>query len=442
MPVAASTSYAGAAAIHAGYYPGGKLSGNATEADDASGGGATPGLPSTAGGGATDGSASASGGATGPVVPTWRQGLTVLAATYISSNTIADVDPALDAAINGNSPQTRTNANWTPNGSVLALFDQWTGMAWCEALQEATAIGGGHAGWQGNCGFPICLDDNAPAFARRGYPSGSLQKPLPGGTNIGQAGSNNALVPDDRPAAVHSYNLLAAMPGGDVLLAPSGGRHLNGAGVFTPNGYRFGRSGADWDTSVAFAAPTAGTVQAGSACYDPVRDCLWGLMGPNLAKWDRATGTRTITINNGAMSGYYSRLIYDAARDLVWVFFGQAGSGGFASGTLGYFNPASGTTITLVTDGAATLRGGWAITHDTTRDRFILWNGSSTQLTVMPIPANINSDTFTSSTLSVSGGIDVAGAQGSFSQLHYSKKYDGVLKCSDASKKMQFIPFS
>ncbi len=364
-------------------------------------------------------------------LPAWLSGLSLLTWAQIGSNKITDVNPANDAAINGLHPSTPT---WAPSGGLSGAAAEWSGGALDDINGRMWFLGGGHAGYKGNEAYSIDLTAGTPAWARRGYPSGSIQHPI---ASVNANGSGNSVLTDGRPHAVHTYNLLSCRANGDLILCPGG---YQWAGNATDTGYAFDDSADDWDTGRAFEDSSRVGGEAGSSCYDPVRDLTWHYSDDAVVSY-AADGTKTErfhTSNN--QSGYYSCMVYDSTRDLIVVFLGQAGSGAYAGARVLYFDPDSPTAFTIAPQDNTTFWGTYGMGYDAAADRYLTWSRSGNDLTVITPPATSpGSNTWVSSTLTCSGTVTTASSNGTWGRFQVSNEYGCVFLLNSTNEKLHAL---
>jgi len=344
--------------------------------------------------------------------PAWLSALSATTWTQIGSNVITGINPANDAAINPNYPST---APWASLSTLGDAANQWSGGALDDVNGRFWFCGGGHAGYLGNEVYSIDLDSDSPAWARRGYPSGSIQFPC---ANLSASGADNSLSTDGRPAQVHTYNLLTVGNNGDLCLMPSG---YNYAGNAVAHGHIFSHSASDWTATPVFVSTAGGN--AGGACYDPVRNKHWLFSGQYLESF-AADGTATSHINTwGSLLGYYSRLIYDTTRNLIVMFAGDAPQGEYSGASILFIDPANPTTITIAPQSVAQFQwGSLGIDYDAAADRYLVWDG--TAMTVITPPATSpGTNTWTHSTLSLTGAPSDNSSNGTWGRFRVSAKY-------------------
>jgi hypothetical protein len=406
-PVADAYSAPSGAAVYAGRYPG----------------------SSTLAGGATLADVSAAGGMSG--IPAWLAALSLNTWTQIGANTIQDVNPAQDASINPSGGGTNT-APWTPTGNLTDVFNEWSGAALDDVNGRMWAGGGGHAGYRGNEYYSIDLDAGSPVWSRRGYPSGSIQKPNAGGFSAD--GANSSLLPDGRPHSVHNYNLLAAPPTGDLWLMARG---FQWAGNATPYGYRFDGATNDWDTANPIAG--VGASATGSCCYDPVRDCLWYFSGSVIGKVNLSTYAVTASgpSSSGSVVGYYTRMIYDTTRNLVVIFLGDFPGGSWSGASVVFFDPANPTTLYAAPQSVAQfLVGSIGIAYDKAGDRYLMWNGGGSVTVITPPATSPDVNTWVHSTLTFSGTPSTKSSNGTWGRFQISDKYKCLFLLNASTEKL------
>lgn len=343
---------------------------------------------------------------------TWLTALTLNTWAQIGSNTANNVDPNDDPAINPNHPSA---APWRNGYDLTDVANQWNGGALDDVNGVFWTGGGGHSGYYGNELYSISLEANNPAWIRRGYPSGSIQKPNSDFTTLNTSGSK---LPDGRPAPVHTYNLFTAISNGDVALAGGG---FNALGTNTGWGYKFSSTLNDWVT----ATPLNVWYQSYScACYDPVRDRLW-LFDYQYLQWiDLSTGDTTVCFNTDTDAlGPDSKMIYDPIRDIFVVFLGIQASSFYGNAYVLYFDPDNPTDFIKAPQDNTVLRGKHGIAFDPDGNRILCWNGGANLTVITPPATGWNTNTWVSSTLTLSGTPSSAASNGTYGRFQYSTKY-------------------
>lgn len=344
---------------------------------------------------------------------TWLSGLTLNAWAQIGSNTANNVDPKDDAAINGSYP---SSPAWANGYDLTDVASQWNGGALDDVNGVFWTGGGGHSGYYGNELYSINLEADAPAWIRRGYPSGSIQKPCASFTSDG---ANQSLLPDGRPHSVHNYNLFCAINNGDVALAPGGFKY---DGTATWYGFKFDSTTNDWVTGTLLDSNYA---TYGSACYDPVRDKLWVFDHQYLTSINLSTGVCTTHFNTQTDAvGEYSKMVYDSTRDIFVVFLDTQASSAYGNAYVLYFDPdnPSAGFIKAIQDNTV-LRGRMGVAYDPDGDRYLCWNGGADLTVITPPATGWNTNTWTSSTLTLSGTPSSAATGGTYGRFQYSSKY-------------------
>lgn len=396
---------------------------------------------------AIDDSYSAASGATvsagrGPLLPAWRLAMGTLTSAQIGSNTIEDVDPSADVAIN---PRSAGDPPWVypaESATVANIISAYSGGSFDDATGLYWVLGGGHGGWNSNAPFSIDLSVDAPAWALRGYPTGSIQHPLPGGQDYINLNGGQSSVHAGRPHSYHTYNLLAATPDGDLWLMPGG---FNYAVAWFRQAYRFDGTADDWDTTnvpdgEGILGPTSGPIigQVGACCYDPVRDCIWQVsVNDCIVKWAAPAAYTDPEYTYYSSGGFASEwgMFYDSVRNWVWCIAGDTVSDGQSGRCVAVFDPSAGTTsLTWLDIPDATT--GWAkagIAFDVAHDRILIWTGGLT-LTALTPPASPLSGTWVSSTLTFTG--DDPGTpptEGTFGRFAVSQARNAALIINSAT---------
>lgn len=343
----------------------------------------------------------------------WLTALTLNTWAQVGSNTANDVDPNDDPAINPNHPSA---APWRNSYDVTDIANQWNGGALDDVNGVFWTGGGGHSGYYGNELYSISLEADSPAWIRRGYPSGSIQKPCASFTT-GLTASGSLLV-DGRPASVHNYNLFTLAGNGDVAIAAGG---FNALGNNTGWGYKFSSASDDWVTGT----PLNGWYPTYScACYDPVRNRIW-LFDHQYLQWiDLSTGDTTVCFDTQTDAvGEYSRMVYDSTRDIFVVFLNAQASSYYGNAYVLYFDPDNPTDFIKAIQDNTVLRGRHGISYDPDEDRYLCWNGGANLTVITPPVTGWNTNTWVNSTLTLSGTPSSAQANGTYGRFQYSSKY-------------------
>lgn len=342
----------------------------------------------------------------------WLTSLTLNTWAQVGSNTANNVDPNDDPAINPNHPSA---APWRNGYDLTDVAAQWNGGALDDVNGVFWTGGGGHSGYYGNELYSISLESDSPAWIRRGYPSGSIQKPCASFTSDG---ANQSVLPDGRPHAVHNYNLFTAIGNGDVALAPGGYKYDGNA---TWYGFKFDHTTNDWVTGTLLDSNT-GTYSC--ACYDPIRDKLWVFDHQYLTSVNLSTGVCTTHFNTATDAiGEYSKMVYDSTRDIFVVFLNTQASSAYGSAYVLYFDPDNPTDFIKAPQDNTALRGRTGIAYDPDGDRYLCWNGGANITVITPPATGWDTNTWVSSTLTLSGTPSSVEANGTYGRFQYSAKY-------------------
>ena len=408
-PVADSYSVGSGASVYAGIYRGGRISGALT-LGDALAAGALGINAASLSGALTLGDSVAAGSIAGAFVPSWLSAATVGTwGTIPATNTLADLNPANNAAINPNYPSA---PEWT--NTQYAVISAWNSMALNPATGEMWAWGGGHADYGGNEPYVLDPRSNTPSWVMRRPPSGAIGNPI----TDGGVGSSAALIAasatgfysDGRPRPTHTYNSLVYVPGKGMCVTnlyyvfP----HVNGPS----KAVYYNESTNDWGLLSDYVSLGDSNAIGGGTCYDPSRNCIWALGkgAYNMLKMDCATG---ITTRSGAIDNHAEGAIlkYDAANDLVYVLSNSSSSGWLDyPSRMTVFDPTNSVFYVLPSPTgslpASQLITSYAVAWDALAGRMLLWNyaGDRTQIGVLTRPAsNIRTTAWAASTLTLDG---------------------------------------
>jgi hypothetical protein len=223
--------------------------------------------------------------------PAWRNAMAASTWAIVPArNTLADVDPELDPAVNPSG--LGKLAPWHGVGGQHMAIEAWNSACYDDsACTLYLGPAGGHADYGGNERYRIRLDADAPAWERFGNPSGCI-----GNTGILDDGKEaSGVYFDGTPRSSHTYNYATYVPDlGPVIARITAPYRLSGdvkkAFSINPSTGAF-RLLSDY----ANAPNSGGIVSVGAACYDATRRCIWMLHTGNvqLQKLDVATGKVT-----------------------------------------------------------------------------------------------------------------------------------------------------
>ena len=438
-PVADSYVALSGADVYGGRFPAG-ITGTAALAElDASG--ALSGNLAALSGSADMDNLAASGSLEG--TPAWRAGLTALQWAEVGGNTIASIDPAADAAINGSYPSA---AAWDPHGTGIAgIMTNWSGGAWNEADQLLWVFGGGHAGYLANNGYSIDLDAGSPIWARRGYPTGSIQKP---GNPKDVDGSGWGV--DGRPLSTHTRNGLCALPNGDIFFSANAETWQP---ALQPSAYVWDAANDDYagvgtDYAGSYAG-VVGTNPTGGSCYDSANNLVWyfGGGGVGVVKYDIGAKAAPAFVKSASLGSFgASRYMPDTA---LCVFFNSNADANGTGKSILVFDPANPTaTMPGITCASNPIWAGdsgyGGIAYCSTRRTFYYWNGGAT-VEYLEVPADPKTGTWVYGTLSTSTAVvtpSAASANGVFGRFSKSDKYDCLIGVNKANEHLFVLPLS
>lgn len=296
------------------------------------------------------------------VLPSWRMAIAPLTWAEIGTNTLSDVNPENDAAVNPNHPSA---APWHGVGGQVTMISAWSGGIWDEVEKKLFIYGGGHADYAGNEVY--AWDGRSATFSRLCNPTGAI-----GNTGTLNDGNDaSGVYFDGKPRSVHSYNNFALRNGDWWTFG--GSSYITGTGA---------NAAFRWNGS-EMVRESPGTIAAryGGACYDSTRDIFWLIDGGTAQprQYNPVTETqitKSLWVN---LAGTYVKPHYNAARDIV-VLFGSSLhvlSGDGLSNSVA--PPIAGTPpgFGLSTAGSH---------YDAAHDRFLVWGGG-TSIYVLTPPA-------------------------------------------------------
>lgn len=369
--------------------------------------------------------------------PAWRQGLTALTWYEVGGNTLHDIRPTNDPAVNPNYPST---APWATNGTQSTIITDWGGGAWDETNQRLWIAGGGHACYYGNEPYTIDLDADSPVWVMRGYPTGSIQRPVTtvaarkvGDTDVGQ---------DGRPLSIHTYGLLTVLGDGRMFLGYGGfGYDSSGTAIA-----EFDPVADDWDMATGRYTVAIGDADvSGSVEYDPTRNKVWQAAGSRVTSYDCAAKTATrnyLSYLGGVSDGVALRRMPE--HDLLAVFSGNADS--FGTGKhVTLVDPSSPGSAPIGINATTQNWGLRGVAYDTLRKRFLAWNGGGAVETLTPPTTSPKTNAWTYGSLTTSTAVatpSAAHANGTYGRVVYSAKYDCLIVINGTTEQLYVLPLS
>ena len=255
--------------------------------------------------------------------PAWRTAMPPHTWAVVPvSNSLASVNPALDASVNPSGAG--INSPWHGNIGHRGIIDAWGGFVPSQDDGRVwMPLGGGHADYAGNEAYVIDFMAEAPRWRRISKPTGAIGGPPP---PYYTPLIDKFRYPDGRLAADHIYNNVIHIPGRGLFFGQCGGAAYPGEPYpDTKQTYWIGmEDGAhtlfnDW--TAARGNEASGNGLAG-VCYDPLRNAVWvfgvnGVVRP--FKIDMATGA---TVGVGVIDswvGGHCKPIYVPGHDVIYL---------------------------------------------------------------------------------------------------------------------------
>jgi hypothetical protein len=369
-----------------------------------------------------------------------------------ASNTLADVNPENDAAVNPNYP---SSAPWHGISGQGALFTAWNGACYDDVLHEMhIGPAGGHGDYGGNERYRIGLGDNTPAWSCIGKPTGAI-----GNTGTLNDGNDaTGVYFDNRPRSTHTYNYLVHARGVGPVIARLAATHNNAACV--AKAWKWDRVTGEFTFLVDYSGVSGvgGILTVGAACYDPTRHCIWMLHTGTTKVLKLDLGTNVVTSHGTAdnWTNGNNFLVYVQSQDCLL----SIGAGG-----VGYNdNPSGFSHINLSTFAHTTLSwsgsfaSGFAsalstsmyvvgIAWDEVRQRFVMWHNSTNRAQLSTLtPNGAFTNAWTAGALTVSGSNTVTPSapqsNGTYGRFQISPSFDGVFLLNGISEQPYFYAFS
>lgn len=363
--------------------------------------------------------------------PAWRRAIAARNWAEVGGNTLSNVDPKLDEAVNPNYP---LNAPWTATTGFSGLFAYSGGCYDQDRMVFHLPLQGGHQDYAGNEPYKFDMSVDVPMWVRIRNPSGAIGNL--GTLNDGQEATG--LYFDGRPRAIHSYNKPVYVPGVGPVISVQGNTSYAAAGpnrtlVINENTGEVDLFGA----TNSYANASSG----GGACYDPSRHCVWfrGAATGFMSKYDIATDSWSSVGTSHGMSQYVAitylpdhdciLIVSPAYTNRIAVFDCVTGviTQPSISGSYVGFTSLEGTAQPALIDGTNTVA---------------VWNNSSdtTVINTLTFASNPRTDTWVVGQLSVSGGVTptAKNSNGTYGRFFYSRKLDGFGLINATTQNMYF----
>lgn len=305
-----------------------------------------------------------------PVAPTLPDGFPTVPRTWalVGDNTLSDLNPSNDPAVNPNYPSA---APWWGSNGHGSIITAWCSGAWDETLRKLFITGGGHADYGGNEVY--AWDAVTSTFFRLNNPTGA----------IGNTGNLNdgldATVPtlfDGQPRAAHNYGNLRVVNG--EFWNFQGSTWYSGFGVISA----FKWTGTSWVRQTTRTWPEC----YGMTVWDSTRQRFVIISSGNAQpQWwkpsDDTIGSFTgYSYNSSGVNGDY-----DPLRDIILQFSTNItclkADGSVDAVTI----TATGTAPNWATYLPQGHASGAGIVRDAVNDRWLIW-GSGTSIYVLTPP--------------------------------------------------------
>jgi len=396
--------------------------------------------------------------------PLWRRGKTPLAWIDIGGNTLADIDPNDDPAINPDYPN---DAVWHGNIGQRAIFDAWCGFVYDPILKRLIApLGGGHWDYAGNESYYFDFMLDVPMWVMLHPPSGS--KPLIDAEGIpaGATPLNNSFLLDDgqeasglyadgRPRSIHNYRKHVWTPDNIVMVRQGGTfRSATDSDKWT---WAMNQATGVW-TYMHTPTPVLGIgYRYGSGMYDHANDKVMWIGSSNSGLWeiDRTTfqwsRIGTASKNSSKQCGF----IYCDDLELI---FGVANS--FTISGMAVWDAVADTITEITTTGTPPsfdIDGYKGFAWVPKYNAVAFFSGASGlegEVWLLTAPSNPKTEPWvwsqlatvgtTSYSTSANAAKDVDGddTKGVYSQFGYSAELDGFYFAGGYNLPFNFLPLS
>lgn len=287
----------------------------------------------------------------------------------VGSNTLAEIDPAIDPLVNPNYPG---DAPWKGINSHPSVISAWSGGAWDEATKSLYITGGGHGDYGGNEVYK--WNAATGLFSMVTKPSGAIGNI--GTLNDGNDASNPCYF-DGQPRSAHNYGNLRIVNG--EFWNFQGANYSLGMGVRSA----FKLAGT------SFVRQTTRTWGAsyGMTVWDSLRSRFLVISSGNgQPNWwkpsDDSTGAMAHWTNNDEQEAYG---VYDTRRDIVLQFSKYVTCFKCDDTSDAVAITATGTPPTWASYTALGAPSRSGVVYDYDNDRYLVWgNGSSIYVLTPP----------------------------------------------------------
>lgn len=330
-------------------------------------------------------------------LPNWVSGTKNREWSTVGTNTLSDLDPANDPAINPNYP---ASAPWRGSTGFSSVVSAYNGAVWME--DGLYIFGGGHADYAGNELYK--WDKETGLFERLTLPTGAI-----GNTGTLNDGlESSGVYFDGQPRSFHTYNNFAVRNG--VLWFFGGSAYYSGNPYSRP--FYYDKANSTWVMDMDSGVGAT----YGAATYDSTRDVFWIFRSGNHQFRSYDPNTKTMTVSNRYNDlNTYCAGFYDATSDCLI----------YADATNFRAIPADMSTNNVITTstGKPTLsnlcqRG---IAQDTV-NRILYVRGEGTDIWKVQIPTNPMTESFVWTQLANTGTLTTPQAAGTYGRLWYDPK--------------------
>ena len=441
-PVADSYSVASGQPVYAGRFLGGRLAGAVALTDSAAAGALGMNLSSLAGA-LQLADAAPAGTLGGFALPAWRTAMAANTWRAIPGNTLSNVDPEKNAAIN---PNGTASAPWHGSTGQAAIIDGWGGAAFDDALGRLwIPYGGGHSNYAGNEPYMIDLMADTPQWVMLRSPSGSIQNPV---AVLNDGNEITGLYADGRIRSGHSYNNMTFIPGVGPIINRLGVMYSNGSQAPATAWVLNQTTGEA--TTVFDLATVPGQFGApyGGCCYVPAN----GARPARVYGLGAGTNTSMEYANVGSVPGTWSASVFGPTNqhfvaygsvtyipkfDCIVAFDGQVAIWNLATGYQGYA-PLAGTTPAFITSLAQT-QPTWC----DALQALLIWNNSSSPeliAVLTPGATALSAWTWSTITPAVANAVTptVNTPQGTYGRFGYSAKLKGCYLINGVTQAVYF----